>query len=335
MSDAQLTFIDLFAGIGGFRIGMESNGFKCVYSADNNKHAASMYEANFGENSFNDVTQINPKELKDFDVMCGGFPCQPFSSAGLKQGFADTRGTLFFDMVRILKEKKPRVVFLENVKNLTTHDKGKTFKVIVANLEKLGYTVSTRVLNAKDFGVAQNRERIIIVGSLDGKKFDFDKVKTNKPVKISSILDKKPDSEFQWLKPSEYTLLSKDQHKLQSSGLIFVGYRNKNMRVAGVKPDTEHLSRVHKQCNRIYSAEGVHPTLSAQETAGRYYILAKKKDGSHGVRKLTINECYKLFGFPKTFKKAEPISQQYARIGNSICIPMVKEVAKEIRKQLF
>lgn len=335
MTEKDLTFIDLFAGIGGFRLGLEANGFKCVYSSDNNLHAAKMYEENFGENSFGDVTQINPKELKGFDIMCGGFPCQPFSSAGLKQGFADTRGTLFFDMIRILKEKKPRVVFLENVKNLTTHDKGNTFKVIVANLEKLGYTVSTRVLNAKDFGVAQNRERIIIVGSLDGKKFDFDKVETKKTIKIKDVLDKKPDSEFEWLKPSEYTLLKAADQKTQASGLIFAGYRNKNMRVSGVRPDTEHLSRSHKQCNRIYSAEGTHPTLSSQETAGRYYILTKKKDGSQGVRKLTIDECYRLFGFPKGFKRIGALTQQYSRIGNSICVTMVQAIAKEIRKQLF
>lgn len=335
MTDSKATFIDLFAGIGGFRLGMEANDFDCVYSSDNNKHAALMYKENFGEEIFSDITAVKPAGLKDFDIMCGGFPCQPFSSAGLKQGFSDTRGTLFFDMLRIMKEKKPKVVFLENVKNLTTHDKGKTFTVIVKNLEKLGYTVSTQLLNAKDFGVPQNRERIIIVGSLGNKKFDFSKVKKAKPVKIVDILDNKPDSELIWLNPKEYTLLEPGKRKLQPSGLIFAGYRNKNMRVAGVRPDTEHLSRVHKQPNRIYSDQGVHPTLSAQETAGRYYILTTKKDGSKGVRKLTVDECYRLFGFPKNFKKVGPLTQQYARIGNSICVPMVKAVGKEIRNQLF
>ena len=335
MSFEQKTFIDLFAGIGGFRLGMEANGFECVYSADNNKHASEMYNVNFKEDSYNDVTQIKPEVLKNFDVMCGGFPCQPFSSAGLKQGFSDTRGTLFFDMVRILKEKKPRVVFLENVKNLTTHDKGKTFTVIVKNLEKLGYTVSAKILNARDFGVPQNRERIIIVGSLGGKRFDFNKVKTVKPVKIVDILDKKPDSEFIWVDKKEYTLLDVDEQKLQPSGLIFAGYLNKNTRINGVRADTQHLSRVHKQPNRIYSDQGVHPTLSAQETAGRYYILTTKQDGSKGVRKITIDEAYRLFGFPKTFKKVGSVTQQYARIGNSICVPMVEAVAKEIKNQLF
>lgn len=335
MSETKNTFIDLFAGIGGFRLGMEGNNFECVYSSDNNKHAVDMYKANFNEDSFSDITKVQPAGLKDFDIMCGGFPCQPFSSAGLKQGFSDTRGTLFFDMLRIMKEKKPKVVFLENVKNLTTHDKGKTFTVILKNLEKLGYTVSTQVLNAKDFGVPQNRERIIIVGTLEDKKFDFNKIKKQKPVKIADILDKKPDAEFTWLDVKEYTLLPEDARKTQPSGLIFAGYLNKNQRVTGVRPDTEHLSRVHKQPNRIYSDQGVHPTLSAQETAGRYYILTTKKDGSKGVRKLTVNEAYKLFGFPNSFKKVGPLTQQYARIGNSICVPMVNAVAKEIKNQLF
>ena len=335
MGESKIAFIDLFAGIGGFRLGMEANDFECVYSSDNNKHAVEMYNANFNEDSYSDITKVDPKKIKDFDVMCGGFPCQPFSAAGLKQGFSDTRGTLFFDMIRILKEKKPKVVFLENVKNLTTHDKGKTFTVIVKSLEKLGYTVSTKVLNAKDFGVPQNRERIIIVGSLEGVKFDFDKIKKFKPVKILDILDKKSDDSFVWLDKKEYTLLDADKQKLQPSGLIFAGYLNKNQRVIGVRPDTEHLSRVHKQPNRIYSDQGVHPTLSAQETAGRYYILTTKKDGSKGVRKLNVDEAYRLFGFPKSFKKVGASTQQYARIGNSICVPMVEAVALEIKNQLF
>lgn len=335
MPDSSKAFIDLFAGVGGFRLGMEANHFECVYSADNNKHAVEMYTANFNDDSYNDVTLVEPETLPEFNVLCGGFPCQPFSAAGLKQGFNDARGTLFFDILRILKARKPEVVFLENVKSLTTHDKGKTFKIIITNLEQLGYTVSTAVLNAKDYGVAQSRERILIVGSLNGKHFDFTRVKKSKPVKIADMLDSGGDDKFTWLKPDEYTLLDEKDRKVQPSGLIFAGYLNKNRRVNGVRPDTGHLSRAHKQPNRIYSAEGVHPTLSAQETAGRYYVLTKRKDGSDGVRKLTIDEAYRLFGFPDSFKKVGAVSQQYARIGNSICVPMVKAVAKEIKNQLF
>jgi DNA (cytosine-5)-methyltransferase 1 len=331
-----ITFIDLFAGLGGFRLGLEANGLKCVYGSDVNKHAAQTYEANFGENILSDITEIKPKSLPDFDILCGGFPCQPFSSAGLKLGFNDTRGTLFFDIVRILKTKKPKVIFLENVKNLTVHDEGNTFKVIIATLEKLGYKVSYKVLNAYDFGVPQNRERIVIVGTLGDTAFDFDKVKFKKRPILASFLDKgKRASDYKWLDPSEYTLIPQSEVKKQISGLIFVGYRNKNIRTVGVNPNTTNLSRVHKQPNRIYSDQGSHPTLSSQETNGRYFILTTKQDGSQGVRKLSITEAYRIFGFPKKYKLVGKLGEQYARIGNSICVPMIEAVGKEIVSQLL
>lgn len=323
-------FIDLFAGIGGFRLGMTAAGFKGVFGADHNKHAALMYKENFGEEILRDITAIEAKTIPDFDVMCAGFPCQPFSLAGGQLGFLDkTRGTLFFDLCRIIQEKQPNVVFLENVKNLATHDKGNTLKVIIESLEKLGYTATYKVLNARDFGVPQSRERIIIVANRKGIKFDFDKVKQVKPKSMERFLDK-DSSSFEILAPEEYTLLSLPERKLQKSGLIFAGYRNKEMRGKGVRANSENLSRAHKQPNRIYSAEGTHPTLSSQETSGRYFILHNDQ-----VRKLTLNECYKFMGFPKNFKKIGSKSDLYNRIGNSICVPMVKAVAQQIKEQLF
>src|SRR5699024_10480888 len=149
-------FIDLFAGIGGFRIGMEKAGFECIYSVENDKHAAQMYEMNFNDNPFEDITKLNPEELPDFDILCAGFPCQSFSASGKREGFYDkTRGTLFFDILRIMESKQPRAAILENVKNLSTHDKGRTLNIIISSLEKIGYTVNHTVLNAKDFGVPQ------------------------------------------------------------------------------------------------------------------------------------------------------------------------------------
>jgi DNA (cytosine-5)-methyltransferase 1 len=326
----ELKFIDLFAGIGGFRLGMVANGFKPVYGSDNNKHAAKMYEVNFGENILNDIREVKAKAIPDFNVLVGGFPCQPFSSAGSRQGFQDaTRGTLFFDLCRIIEEKKPEVVFLENVKNLSTHDKGNTLRVIVQSLNDLGYTVSYRVLNARDFGVPQSRERIIIIGARNSKKFDFDKVKKTTVTSMRKFLDKKPDYSL-YLKPEEYTLLPKEQWKVQPSGLIFTGYRNKAIRSNGVREDTEHLSRAHKQPNRIYSVEGIHPTLSSQEPSGRYFVLDRGR-----VRRLSLEECYRLMGFPDSLKKVGSKSELYARIGNSICVPMVKAIAEEIKNQLF
>ena len=324
----KITFADLFAGIGGFRLGFEQEGFECVYSSEIDEHACEMYEANFGVNPYNDITKLDPKEIPDFDVLLGGFPCQTFSICGKQKGFYDTRGTLFFDICRVLEEKKPKVFVLENVANLETHDKGRTLTVMLQSLHHLGYAVSYKVLNARDFGVPQNRERIIIIGNRDGLIFDFDKLEKNTINSMKPFLDK--DGDFEYLDESEYTLIDEEHIKVQKSGLIFVGYRNKKIRTKGVRQGTEHLSRVHKQPNRIYSAEGTHPTLASQETSGRYWILVDGK-----VRKLTLNECFRFMGFPEDFKKIGPVGQLYQRIGNSICVNMVQAIAKEVKNQFF
>lgn len=157
----KVKFIDLFAGIGGFRLGFEQNGCECVFSSEIEPHACEMYELNFNENPYCDITTLDPKTIPDFDILCAGFPCQAFSICGKQKGFYDeTRGTLFFDICRILGEKKPKAFVLENVFNLATHDKGRTLSVMLNSLEALGYTVTHRVLNARDFNVPQNRERI-------------------------------------------------------------------------------------------------------------------------------------------------------------------------------
>ena len=318
-----MKFIDLFAGIGGFRIALENIGFECVYSSEINEHAQYMYYENFGEMPNGDITKINEKEIPDHDILCAGFPCQPFSIAGDKKGFEDTRGTLFFDIIRILKEKKPKAVVLENVKHLKNHDKGKTLNIILNSLEEIGYTVSHKILNAKDFGVPQNRERLIIVGFLDNKKFDFGLLNISKKVILKNILDKSND-DFEYLNENDYTLLH--NYKEQNSGLIFVGYRNKNIRNSGVKKGTEHLSRAHKQPNRIYSSDGIHPTLSSSESSGRYFIYHEKK-----VRKLTLKECYKLMGFPNDFKLVGSKANLYNRVGNSVVVPMIEEIISKIK----
>lgn len=321
------TFIDLFCGIGGIRLGMESQGFKCVMSSDINIECQKTYKANFNEIPLGDITKIDEKDIPDHDILCAGFPCQPFSISGKQKGFEDVRGTLFFDICRIIKEKKPKIVFLENVKHLIHHDHGRTLSVILENLNSLGYETSWKILNASDFGVPQNRERIIIIGSRIGK-FDFEKINIIPKVKLIDFLD--TDGIFEFLDPSEYTLLT-DVKQQPRSGLIFAGYRNKSIRKVGVRLGTEHLSRVHKQPNRIYSVYGVHPTLPSQETSGRYFILTKDNQ----VRKLTLNECWAIMGFPKTYKKISAVSEQYKQLGNSVCVPMISEVAKEIKNQFF
>lgn len=325
---SKLKFIDLFAGIGGFRLALQSLGAECVFSSENNEHAIEMYEKNYGDIPYGDITTLDPKIIPDFDILCAGFPCQTFSIAGEKKGFEDaTRGTLFFDICRILKEKRPKVFILENVKNLEHHDKGNTLFVMLKSLSELGYSVNYKILNARDFGVPQNRERIIIVGNNQGKLFDFSKIKTNKIDTMIPFLDKSGD--FEILNKNEYTII--DSYTRQTkSGLIFIGYRNKKMRTVGVREGTEHLSRVHKQPNRIYSSEGTHPTLSAQEKSGRYFIY---HNGI--VRKLTLNECYRFMGFPENFVKVGSDANLYERIGNSVCVPMIKEVFREIENQFW
>ncbi len=322
--DVSFKFIDLFAGIGGFRIPMQEVGGKCVFSSEFNHHAQRAYELNFGEIPFGDITDLDLAIVPKHDVLCAGFPCQPFSISGKMKGFEDTRGTLIYHVFKIIEKRQPKVVLLENVKHLVYHDKKRTLATIIKHLEELGYKVSKKVLNASDFGVPQNRERIIIIGHLD-KKFNFEKLETlPKPV-LKDFLDKKNDFEFL---DEPYTILK--EKKKQISGLIFAGYRNKAIRKAGVRPDTEHLSRVHKQPNRIYSTEGVHPALPSQESSGRFWIWHENK-----VRKLTIEECYKIMGFPSEFKFINSKSELYRQVGNSVAVPMIREVAKQIKKQLL
>lgn len=322
-----ITFIDLFAGIWWFRLGLEKAWAKCIFSCEIDEHASTMYEANFGDNPRCDITKINPYEIPDFDILCAGFPCQAFSICGKQRGFRDeTRWTLFFDICRILEVKKPKAFILENVQNLEKHDKWNTLFIMIKVLNELGYSIKYKILNAKDFWVPQNRERIIIIWNKEGKIFDFDKVKTNPVSSMYNFLDK--EGPFEYLDEDNYILLKDNQLKIQKSGLIFCGYRNKKIRTSGVRDWTEHLSRVHKQPNRIYSAKGIHPTIASQEQSGRYFIYVNNK-----VRKLTLNECYKFMWFPDDFIKIGRNTKLYERIGNSICVPMVEAVAKELIKQ--
>lgn len=225
-----------------------------------------------------------------------------------------------------IKEKKPKAFILENVQNLEKHDKGNTLFIMIKTLSELGYSVSYKVLNAKDFGVPQNRERIIIIGNKEGKVFDFSDIQKHKVSSMYEFLDKQ--GEFEYLEETDYTLIETERIKKQKSGLIFCGYRNKKIRTIGVRKGTEYLSRVHKQPNRIYSAEGIHPTITSQEQSGRYFIYVDGK-----VRKLTLSECYKFMGFPNDFIKVGTKAKLYERIGNSVCVPMIRNVAKEVINQ--
>lgn len=342
----EIKFIDLFAGIGGFHFALHKQGAECVFSSEWDDACRQTYTDNFKKISphlfellpsnndktlfeetlfAGDITKVSPASIPDHDVLCAGFPCQPFSISGKQKGFADTRGTLFFNVLEIVKAKQPKIVFLENVKQLVYHDCGRTLSTILKSLNDIGYKTSWKVLNAKDFGTAQNRERIIIIANKNSE-FDFSKLEKKEPLRIRDILDK--TGNFEVLDPKDYTILPKELWKKQDSGLIFCGYRNKKTRTVGVRPGTEHLSRVHKQPNRIYHIDGTHPTLPSQESSGRFWIFDDKI-----VRKLTVDECYKLQGFPKSFKKNQKLSSCYKQIGNSVAIPMIEAVYKQIKEQ--
>ena len=324
----KIKYIELFCGIGGFRLGLKKERYKCVFSSDNDKFSQLTYEKNFGEKPYGDITKINEKDIPEHDLLTAGFPCQPFSISGKKIGFKDTRGTLFFDICRIIKKKKPSVVLLENVKHFINHDKKNTLRVVVSTLNELGYHVSYKVLKLTDFSLPQHRERVIIVGSRN-KEFDFAKIRYKKSPPLREFLQNKGD--FNILKKNEYTLLKKYECKVnKDSGLYFVGYRNKEGFKKGIRENTKHLSRVHRQPNRIYSADGYHPTIPSQESSGRFFIFVPEKNI---VRKLTIEECYAIMGFPKHFKKPCALGQQYRQIGNSVGVNMIRELSKELLNQ--
>lgn len=294
-------FIDLFAGIGGIRLGFESVGGICVFSSEFDENACKTYEANFGEHPSGDITQINAKDIPDFDILLGGFPCQAFSIIGKKEGFDnETCGTLFFEIERILKEKRPKAFMLENVRNLTTHDKGNTFKVICSHLETLGYTVYAKVLNALDYGVPQKRERIIIVGFKDNVLFSFpDPVPHSQRKKLSDILEKDVNDKY----------YVKD--RIRESRLMRLKDPNYP------KPYISH--------ENIAGSITPHPYSSCLRAgASANYILINDE------RRPTEREMLRLQGFPDTFKIVVPYGHLKHQIGNSVAVPVIKAVAKQM-----
>lgn len=314
----KFKFIDLFAGIGGMRIAFQNLGGKCVFTSEWNHYAQKTYEANFGEVPFGDITKIHESEVPEHDILLGGFPCQPFSIAGVSKknslgrahGFRDeTQGTLFFDIARILEEKRPKAFLLENVKNLVSHDKKNTFKVIVKTLEELEYSVYTKVLDGQHF-VPQHRERIFIIGfdkrTFKGKeKFEFPKMPEANHA-VADILEENPDRKFTltdnlW----EYLQRYAAKHKEMGNGFGF-GMTN---------------------------LKGVARTLSA-----RYY-----KDGSEilipqsrkNPRRLTPRECARIQGFPDNFIIPVSDMQAYKQFGNSVVVPLIQAVGKNIVKVML
>jgi len=314
----KFKFIDLFAGIGGIRLAFQNLGGKCVFTSEWDTYSKKTYEANFGEVPFGDITKIAEKNIPDHDILLGGFPCQPFSIAGVSKknalgrahGFLDeTQGTLFFDVARIIKHKKPTAFMLENVKNLVSHDKGKTFKVITETLKELGYSIHYKVLDGKHF-VPQHRERIIIVGFrnsiLKGKEnFEFPKLpelkKSFKEILEPSVDKKYTLSDHLWNYLQEYA----KKHKAKGNGF---GFGLTNM-------------------------DGISRTMSARYYKDGAEILIPQ-DGK-SPRRLTPRECARLQGFPDNFIIPVSDNQAYKQFGNSVVTPLIQAVGKNIVKVIL
>lgn len=298
-NSSKFKMIDLFAGIGGIRLGFEMNGGESVFSSEWDLNAQKTYQANFGEIPYGDITKIEPEAIPSFDVLLAGFPCQPFSQAGLKKGFADTRGTLFFNIAKIINYHRPKVVFLENVKRFKTHDNGNTFEVVKRTLEEMGYEVHAQVLNAKNFGVPQNRERIYIIGFLGKTNFKFPEGVIEKKI-VGDILEDEVDP--------KYTISDK----------LWAGHQRRKK---------EHREKGNGFGYSLFDKNSEYTsTISA-----RYY-----KDGSEilidqqgkNPRKLTPREAARLQGFPDDFIISVSDSQAYKQFGNSVAVPVIKELAK-------
>lgn len=316
--NAKFTFIDLFAGIGGMRLAYQNLGGKCVFTSEWNTYSKKTYEANFGEVPFGDITKIHEADIPDHDLLLAGFPCQPFSIAGVSKknalgrahGFLDkTQGTLFFDVARILGHKKPKAFMLENVKNLVSHDKRKTFGVILETLDKLGYSVESKIIDSKHY-VPQHRERIIIVGF---RKDIFGEVQTSVFPKlppaeyaIRQILEKSPDAKYT-LTPGLWKYLQDyaAKHKAQGNGFGF----------------------------GLTDLDGISRTLSARYYKDGSEILIPQKNSI--PRRLTPRECARLQGFPDNFK-IDQVSdtQAYKQFGNAVTVPVIEAIGKNLVRKL-
>ncbi|MDQ7090089.1 MAG: DNA cytosine methyltransferase [Methylococcales bacterium] len=298
-----MKFIDLFAGIGGIRLGFESVGEQCVFSSEWDEQAQKTYEANFGEQPYGDITKIKPSTIPDHDILLGGFPCQAFSICGERKGFEDTRGTLFFNIEEILRVKRPYAFMLENVKNLQSHDKGRTFQIILKRLNDLGYWVHSTVLNSLDFGVPQKRERTIIVGFQENITFSF---------------------------PRPFTVRAELADILEDDAIVEKKYFASNLirekRKQKVKPNYPTPSIWHE--NKSGNISALTYSCALRAGASYNYLLV------NGVRRPTSRELLRLQGFPDSFKIVVADIHLRKQVGNSVTVPVIEAVAKEIRKSI-
>ncbi len=310
----KFTFIDLFAGIGGFRIALQNMGGECLFSSEFDAEAQRTYFNNYGEMPFGDITKIDEKRIPDHNILCAGFPCQPFSISGKRLGFEDTRGTLFFDIARIAKEKQPAVLFLENVKNLLSHNRGETIKQMMSILDDIGYDTQIKLLNAARYGVPQRRERVYIIGlrkDIVHDKFVYP-APLDLPIYIENIVDdNKKAVEEATIHREDIEFWPNDGQEKNALRPIRVGTVNKG-----------------GQGERIYSKKGVGVTLSAYGGGAGAKTGLYKIDGK--VRRLTPRECARLQGFPEEFIIPINRNTAYKQFGNSVSINVLQCIVKSI-----
>jgi len=321
----EITFIDLFAGIGGFRLGFEkTSGFNCIWSNEWDKYCAKIYQKNFKEApDTRDIRIVSSKEIPDHDLLCAGFPCQSFSIAGKRAGFEDTRGTLFFEIARILRDKRPRHLLLENVKGLLSHQAGQTFQTILGVLSDLGYRCEWQVLNSKNFGVPQNRERVFIVGHFGeeggfqvfpiGEGIEATNTKGNIRNISGAISTKNQSGQAQWDRSTTLIL-----HDKRQAG---------ELRVQKEPCVTKH-----------YGTGGGNVPLVANAVDCDGYL---RQMGHHDksiyhyrIRRLTPIECERLQGFPDNWTEGVSDTQRYKMLGNAVTVNVVEAIGKRMRKVL-
>lgn len=330
--EPKFTFIDLFAGIGGFRIAMQNLGGKCVYSSEFDAKAQETYLANYGEMPFGDITKESTKRYipKYFDVLCGGFPCQAFSLAGRRLGFKDeTRGTLFFEIEAILRKHQPKAFFLENVKGLAIHDKGRTLTTILEHLDDAGYAVvKPQILNAMDFGVPQHRERIYIIGfrkdlDIDVSQFQYPEPVTigNERPKFRDVMEKEEVSVKYYLSTTYLETLIRHKARHEAAGHGF-GY--KIIDLDGVA-NAIVVGGMGRECNLI---------IDKRLTDYTPVTRIKGEVNREGIRKMTPREWARLQGFPEKFRIVVSDASAYKQFGNSVAIPAIQATAEKELKLL-
>ncbi len=312
VENPKFTFIDLFAGIGGFRIAMQNLGGKCVFSSEIDRDAQRTYYANFGEVPHGDITQQQTKNIipEKFDVLCAGFPCQAFSIAGYRKGFEDKRGKLVFDVAEILRARRPKAFILENVKGLLTHNNGETYAKILQLLWDIGYVTHVKVLNTMDFNIPQHRERVLIVGINSEKVLYYGDYTFPQPQSLTNTIHSCID-----------TTVSDEKYFYREDKYIY-----SELKKGITNPNTVY------QWRRLYVRENksnVCPTLTANMGTGGHnvpLILTKK-----GIRKLTPKECLNFQGFPQEYEFPNiPVSKCYKQAGNTVTVPLVEAVAKNL-----